>query len=107
MFEITYKMQMPSGILIFELDLMVTHLTEGNACDPTELKISLIKWWNDPEAPRRTPEEACLGAWACVTDHLVANKQHPRVQCSRVGVETSGHKVQFRPTEDMWSEVYV
>lgn len=106
MFEITYKMQMPSGILIFELDLIVANLVEGQACDPKALKDALIAWWDDPEAPRRTPEEACLGAWACVTDHLVAKRQHPRVQCSRVGVETSGHRVQFRPTEDMWSEVY-
>lgn len=99
-------MQMPSGILIFELDLMVTELRKGQACDPTAIKKALVSWWEDPDSPRRTPEEACLGAWATVTDHLVSNKDHPRVQCSRVSVETSGHRVEFKPTEDTWNEVY-
>lgn len=98
---------MPSGILIFEIRLLVTELVEGQACDPKALKDAMTTWWDDPEAPRRTPEEACLGAWACITDHLVANKSHPRVQCSEVSLETSGHKVKFRPTEDTWSELYV
>ena len=33
MFTVTYKMQMPSGILMFEIDLMVTELKEGEACN--------------------------------------------------------------------------
>lgn len=107
MFTVTYKMQMPSGILMFEIDLMITELKEGEACDAPSLKDALVKWWEDPEAPRRTPEEACLGAWACITDHLVAQREHGRVQCSRVLLETSGHKVKFTPTEDTWSKVYV
>lgn len=107
MFIIEYKMQMPNGILLFELQLMVTELKEGNACDPKRIKEALVNWWEDPDAPRRTPEEACLGAWACVTDYLVAERHHPRVQCSQVTLPTSGHKVTFKPTEDTWSKIYV
>ena len=55
MFEITYNMQMPSGILIFEVDLLVTELIEGQAFDAKELKAALCAWWEDPDAPRRTP----------------------------------------------------
>ncbi len=107
MFTITYNMQMPSGILMFEIELMVSDLNEGEACSAPKLKEALISWWEDPEAPRRTPEEACLGAWACLTDYLVAQREHNRVQCSKVSLETSGHKVRFIPTEDTWSKVYV
>lgn len=107
MFEITYKMQMPSGILIFEVDLMVSELKEGQACNAADLKKALIKWWEDPDAPRRTPEEACLGAWATITDYITAQRDHPRVQCSRVALETSGHTVKFTPTEDIWSKIHV
>lgn len=107
MFLITYKMQMPSGILIFEVDLMVSELKDGHACDATGLKKALTAWWDDKDAPRRTPEEACLGAWATITDFLTAQRDHPRVQCSRVALETSGHTVKFTPTEDTWSKLYV
>jgi len=107
MFLITYKMQMPSGILIFEIDLLIDELSNGNACDSRALKDALCVWWEDPEAPRRSPEEACLGAWATATDYLVETKQHPRVQCARVAVETSGQKIQFTPTEDTWSKLDV
>lgn len=105
MFLITYKMQMPSGILIFEIDLLVTELNEGVACDSKGLKEALCSWWDDEDAPRRTPEEACLGAWATATDYFVATRQHPRVQCARVAVETSGQTVQFTPTDDTWSKL--
>lgn len=107
MFTITYKMQMPSGILIFEVDLMISELKEGVGYEAPLIKEALTAWWEDPNAPRRSPEEACLGAWATITDHLVAKKEHPRVQCSRVSVDTSGQKIEFKPTEDIWSEVYV
>ena len=43
MFIIEYKMQMPNGILLFELQLMVTELKEGNACDPKRIKEALVK----------------------------------------------------------------
>ena len=107
MFLITYKMQMPSGILIFEVDLLITELLDGSACDSKSLKKALSDWWEDPEAPRSSPEEACLGAWATATDHLVQTRQHPRVQCVRVAVETSGQKIQFTPTDDTWSKLDV
>jgi hypothetical protein len=107
MFEITYLMQMPSGILMFEVDLMVTELEDGQAFDVKGMKEDLIQWWEDPEAPRRTPEEACLGAWSTITDFIYKQKSHPRVQCSRVALETSGHKVKFTPTEDVWRKIYV
>jgi len=107
MFIVTYKMQMPSGILIFEIDLMIERLIEGKGYEAPLLKQALTKWWEDPEAPRRSPEEACLGAWACITDHIVANREHPRVQCSRISVDTSGQKITFKPTEDVWSDVNV
>lgn len=107
MFQISYKMQMPNGILIFEVDLMVSELKDGVACEAKNIKEALVAWWEDPDAPRRTPEEACLGAWACVTDYLVEQREHPRVQCSRVTLPTSGHNVTFVPTEDTWSKIYV
>jgi len=107
MFTITYKMQMPSGILIFEVDLMIERLEDGAGYSAPLIKEALTQWWDDPESPRRTPEEACLGAWATITDHLVAKRQHPRVQCSRVSVDTSGQTITFKPTEDVWSDVNV
>jgi hypothetical protein len=107
MFLVTYKMQMTSGILIFEIDLLITELIDGVACDAKPIKDALCAWWDDPEMPRGTPEEACLGAWATVTDHLVETRQHPRVQCARVAVETSGQKIQFTPTDETWSKLDV
>lgn len=105
MFLVTLKMQMPSGILIFEMDLLVTELIEGSALpDSQGLKSALNKWW-ESDAPRRSPEEACLGAWATATDYFVDTKQHPRVQCARVSVETSGQTVQFTPTDDTWRQL--
>ena len=105
MFLSTYKMQMPSGMLIFEIDLLITELKEGVPCDSRGLKEALIKWWEDEDAPRRTPEEACLGAWATATDYFINTKEHPRVQCARVAVETSGQTVQFTPTQDTWDRL--
>ena len=107
MFEITYNMQMPSGILIFEVDLLVSELVDGQAFDAKEVKAALCAWWEDPDAPRRTPEEACLGAWSTITDYIVKQQAHPRVQCSRVGLNTSGHTVKFMPTEDTWRKIHV
>jgi hypothetical protein len=105
MFEIIYKMQMPSGILIFEITLLVEELLEGEACDARELKKALIVWWEDEDAPRRTPEEACLGAWACATNFFTQNKHHPRVLCSRVEVNTSGQNVSFIPNDTTWRKL--
>lgn len=107
MFLITYDMQMTSGILIFEVDLLITDLIDGRACEAQSIKAELCKWWDDPEMPRSSPEEACLGAWATITDYLVETKQHPRVQCVRVSVETSGQKIQFTPTDETWSKLDV
>lgn len=107
MFTIRYKIQMPSGILIFEVELMISDLEEGSAVNSKELKDVMTAWWNDPDAPRDTPEQACLGAWACITDYLVDSKQHPRVQCSEVHLETSGMNIKFNPTEDTWSKLNV
>jgi len=105
MFLNRYKIQMPTGILIFELDLLVTELLDGVAVDAVSLKKALSDWWLDESAPRRTPEEACLGAWATATDHFVNTKQHPRVQCVRVSVETSGQSASFTPTDDTWRQL--
>jgi len=107
MFTIVYKIQMPSGILIFEVELMITDLDDqGNGVNAKELKQVLTEWW-ESDSPKDTPEEACLGAWATITDYLVNTKQHPRVQCSEVFLETSGLKISFKPTEDTWSKLDV
>ena len=108
MFRTVYRMQMPTGILIFDVEISAQELTEdGEICNPSELKQKLCDWWVDPDSLRRTPEEACVGAWATATDYFVASRQHSRVKCTKVSVVTSGQETLFQPTDDTWSKLDV
>ena len=92
--------------LIFDMEFYCKELNDqGEAFDLASMKGALHAWWIDESAPRRTQEEACLGAWATATDFLVKNKIHPRVQCISVSVDTSGQKVTLKPTDDIWSSL--
>ncbi len=108
MFKTVYRMQMPTGILIFDVEVTASDLDDdGNICNPSQLKSKLSVWWKDEDALRRTPEEACLGCWATATDYFVASRQHPRVTCTKVSVVTSGQETSFKPTQDTWSKLDV
>lgn len=101
-----YKMQMPSGILIFGVEISAIELNkEGDLCSPSEIKSELNKWWESPNCLRRSPEEACLGVWATITDFFVNTRQHNRVKCTKVSVLTSGQETSFTPTQDTWSQI--
>lgn len=107
MFTIQKRIQMPGhSPLIFDMEFYCTELNnDGEAFDLASMKSELHKWWVDESAPRRTQEEACLGAWATATDQLVKMKISNRVRCVSVSVDTSGQKVTLRPTEETWSRL--
>jgi len=108
MFTSIYKMQMPTGILIFNVEITALELNEdGDICNPSILKQKLCDWWSEPNVLRRSPEEACLGCWATATDFFVNSKQFNRVKCTKVSVLTSGQETFFKPTEEVWSKVNV
>ena len=107
MFTINRRIQMPGhSPLIFDMEFYCKELDEeGQSFSLADMKAALHNWWIDDDSPRRTQEEACLGAWAIATDHLVKTRNHPRVQCVSVSVDTSGQKVTLRPTDDTWRNV--